>query len=114
MRSRVEKVDILGWTPAYTHWGGAGDGGVGEERGVYHPPPEHSRTIHCASSYHELVSGGGTEDGTTPLQAMVVAARPGYPGDKGRSCSIGRVGGYGDIIIGCIWRLGYGSMKLGG
>ena len=67
----------------YTHRGGAGNGGAGGDRGVYHPPPEQGCTVHCNSSYHGLLSGGGAEVGTAPIQAMVGAARSEYPGDNG-------------------------------
>ena len=42
-----------------THWGGAGNGGGGLYQGVYRPPPEHGHEVHCKSSYHRIVSGGG-------------------------------------------------------
>ena len=67
----------------YTHWGGAENGGAGGDRGVYNPSPEHGRTLHCNSSYHGLVSGGGAEAGTAPIQAMLGASYSRYPGDKG-------------------------------
>ena len=67
----------------YTHWGGASNGGTGGDRGVYQPPPEHGRTIHCEPFYHGLVSGGGEESGNAPIQEMMGAAHPVYPGDKG-------------------------------
>ena len=69
----------------HTHWGGAGNGGTGGDWGIYCPPPEHGRTIHCYSYYHGLVFGGGAEDGNAPIQAMVGSAHPGYHGDKGRA-----------------------------
>ena len=87
------------------HWGGAGNGGTGGDRGIYHPPLEQGLTIYCDLSYHGLVSGDGAESGNAPIQAMVGASRPGYPGDKGRACSSrggvgdrgGRIGGRGRV-----------------
>ena len=76
-----------------THWGVAGNGGTGGDRGIYLLPPEHGHTKHCESPYHGLMCGGGAEAGNAPIQAMVGAARPGYPGDKGRACSSGGGGG---------------------
>ena len=77
-----------GWDMGvYTHWGSAGNGRAGGDRGVYRPPPEHSRTVHCDSSYHGLVSGGGSESGTAPIQLMVGSSCPVYPGDKGRDAA---------------------------
>ena len=86
-------------------WGGAGNGGTGVDWGIYLPPPEHVRTVHCGSSYPGLASGGRAEDGNALIQAMVGAARPGYPGGKGRTFS--RVGGGG---IGGRRRVGEGRM----
>ena len=48
----------------YTHWGSAGNGEAGGDRGVYRLIPEHSCTVNCDSEYHGLVSGGGEESGT--------------------------------------------------
>ena len=82
-----------GWDMGvYTHWGGAVNGGAGGYQGVYCPPPEHGHTVHCNSYYHGLVSIGGAEDRTAPIQAMVVASHYGYPGDKDgeRSSGMGR------------------------
>ena len=62
---------------------------------IYRPPTEHVRTVHCDSSYHGLVSGGGAEAGNVPIQAMVGASPPGYPGDKGRACRSRGGGGDG-------------------
>ena len=81
----------------YTHWGGAENGGAGGDRGVYNPSPEHGRTLHCNSSYHGLVSGGGAEAGTAPIQGMVGVARSGYPGDNGRADSRGGEAGGGGV-----------------
>ena len=52
------------------------------------------------------MSGGGAEAWTTPIQAILGADRPGFPGNKGGTCSIGgkRVYGDGRIIgMGRIW-----------
>ena len=62
-----------------THWGGAGNGGTIGDWGIYLPPTEHGHTIHCGSSYHELVSVIRAETGNSPIQAMVGAARSRYP-----------------------------------
>ena len=67
----------------YNYWGGSGNGGAGGDRGVYLPPTEHGSTVHCDSSYYGIVSGGGGEAGTMPIQAMVGADCSVYPGDKG-------------------------------
>ena len=85
-----------------THWGGAGNGGSGQYQGVYLPPPEHGRTVHCNSYYHVLVSGGGAEAGTTYIQAMVGAPHSRYPGDKSGECRSGGRGGESDR--GIRWR----------
>ena len=77
-----------------THWGGAGNGGAGQDGGVYRPPPEHSRTIHYDSSYHGLVSGGRAEARTATIKAMVGEACSGYPRDNSGACS--SRGGEGD------------------
>ena len=65
------------------HWSGAGNVGARGGRSIYFPPTEHVRTIHCDFSYHGLVSGGGAESGTAPIQEMVGSACPRYPGDNG-------------------------------
>ena len=70
-----------------THWGGASNVGTGGDWGIYFPPPEHGCTIHFDSSYHILVSGGGSEAGNVPIQATVGADRPEYPGYKVGACS---------------------------
>ena len=49
--------------------------------------------LYCDPSYHGLVFGGGAEAGNAPIQAMMGAARPGYTGYQGGSCS--RRGGGG-------------------
>ena len=54
-----------------THWSGAGNGETRGNRGIYHPPPEHGRAIHCDPSYHRLVFGGGADSGNAPIQDMV-------------------------------------------
>ena len=41
-----------------THWGGVGNGVTGGYRGIYRPPPERGRAIHCDPSYHGLLFGG--------------------------------------------------------
>ena len=42
------------------------------------------------------MSGGGAESRADPIQAMVGAARSGYPGDKSGACSRGKgMGGWG-------------------
>ena len=69
-----------------THWGGDVTGGIGGYWGIYLPPPEHGITIHCDLSYHGPVSGSGAEAGNAPIQEMVGAALPGYPGDKSEAC----------------------------
>ena len=66
-----------------THLGGAGNGGTGGDQVIYRLPPEHGRGIHSYPSYHEFVFGGGVEASNVPIQAMVGAACPGYPGDQG-------------------------------
>ena len=66
-----------------THWGGAGNIVTEGDRCIYHLSSEHVRTINFDYSYHGLVSGGVAEAGNEPIQAMVGAASPGYPGDKG-------------------------------
>ena len=53
------------------HGGGAGNDGTIRDQGVYLPPPEHGRTIHCDSSYHGIVSGSGAEAGGAALAEMV-------------------------------------------
>ena len=77
-----------------THWGGTVNGGTVGDRDIYRSPSEHGRIIHCKTSYHGLVSGGGAEARNGRIQAMLAEARPGYPGDKGGECSSG--GGRGD------------------
>ena len=77
----------------YTNWGGAGNGGAVGDLGVYPPPPEHGRTVHCDSFYHGLVSGGGAESGTAPIQAMVGSVRSGYPEDNCGACRSEERGG---------------------
>ena len=84
----------------YTHWGGAGNGWAGGDRGVYQLPPEHGSTVHYDSSYHGIVSSGRVESGTAPIQAMMGAACSGYPGDKDGACRIRGGGGDGGGIIG--------------
>ena len=69
-----------------TRWGGTGNGGTGVDWGIYFPPSEHGCTIHCDPSYHVNVFGRGEESGNAPIQAMVGAARPGYPGYQGGAC----------------------------
>ena len=90
-----------------THWGGAGDGGTRRDRGVYRPPPEYDRTIHCDSSYCGLVSGGGAEAGYAALVEMVGSARSRYPRGKSGACGSGDGGRYGDGGVGGKERLGY-------
>ena len=80
------------------HWGGAGDSGTRIDWDIYIPPPEHGRTIHCNSSYHGLVSGGGAEAGGAALAEMVGAARSTYPRDK--SGARGRGYGGRDRVVG--------------
>ena len=63
---------------------------------LHRPPSEQGRTVHCNSSYHRIVSGGGAEARTAPIQAMVRADRSGYSGDKGGACS-SRGGGGGKL-----------------
>ena len=70
----------------YTHWGGAGNGAAGVNWGVYRPPTEQGRTVHWKSYYHGILSSGGAEARTAPIQAMVGGARSGYPGYKGGTC----------------------------
>ena len=70
----------------YTHWGGAGNGGAGGDQDISFPQPEHRHSVKFNLSYHELVSRGGVEAGTTPIQQIVGEACPGYPGDKGKAC----------------------------
>ena len=71
----------------YTHWGGAGNGAAGVNWGVYRPPTEQGRTVHCNSYYHGIFSRSRAEARTAPIQAMVGSTRSGYPGYKGRACS---------------------------
>ena len=61
----------------YTHQDGAENGGAGGDRGVYCLMLEHGRTVHCDLSYHRILYGGRAELRTTPIQAMVGAARSG-------------------------------------
>ena len=58
----------------YAHWGRAGNCGAGVDHSVYCPPPEHDCTVHCDLSYHGLVSGGGAEAGTAPIQEVAGVA----------------------------------------
>ena len=90
----------------YNHWGGAGNCGDGGDRGVYLPTPEHGCTVHCKLYYHGLMSGGGAESGTAPIQEMMGAASTGYTGDKDRKCRSGGGRGYGDRRIGGGGRVG--------
>ena len=76
----------------YTHQGGAGNGAAGGNRGVYCPPPEQGRTLHFKSYYHRILSSGGAEASTAPIQEMVGAAYSRYSWDKGGTCSIRREG----------------------
>ena len=77
-------------------WVCAGNGVAGGYWCLYCPLPEHGCTVHCDFSYNGLVSGGGAEAGTAPIQAMVVESRSVYPGDRDRAGSRGvRVGGGG-------------------
>ena len=41
-----------------THWSGAGNGDNEVDWGIYRPPPEHGRAIHCDPYYNGLVFGG--------------------------------------------------------
>ena len=77
------------------HWSGAGNGGTGGDRGIFCPPPEHRRAIHCDPSYHGLVSSDRAEYGNAPIQAMVGTSRPGYHGDQGGADICGGTGGDG-------------------
>ena len=76
-----------------THWSGANNGGIGINRGIHRPPPEHGRAIHCDPSYHGLVFGGGADARNAPIHVMVVTSRPGYHGDQGGAGSRGGEGG---------------------
>ena len=42
-----------------TNWGNSDNGGVVLYQGVYGPPPENGRTVHCDLYYRVLVSDGG-------------------------------------------------------
>ena len=97
----------------YNHWGGAGDSGTRRYQGVYCPSLEHGRTIHCESSYHRLVSGGGEEAGDEYLTDMAVAACSRYPMDK--SGKRGRRDGGGERyrIVGGREILGHGRAEEG-
>ena len=75
----------MGWHCKWWYW---------RILGIYCLPPEHGRTVHLDSSYHGLVYGGGAEFGTVTIQAMVGAARYGYPRNNGGVCISG--GGRGD------------------
>ena len=72
-----------------THWSGADNGGIGGDRGIYCPPPEHGRAIYCDPSYHRLMFGRGAESGNAPIQEMVGTARPEYHEYQGRVGSRG-------------------------
>ena len=78
-----------------THWSGAGNGGTGGDRGIYHPPPEDGCAINCKPSYHGIVFGGGAEFGNAPIKEMMGTDRPVYNGYQGGAGS--RIGeeGYG-------------------
>ena len=39
--------------------------------GIYCPPPEHGRAIHCDLSYHKIVFGGRVETINAPIQAIM-------------------------------------------
>ena len=86
-----------------THWGGAINCGAGWYRSIYFPPPEHGRTIYFDLSYRGLVSGGGVEDLTEPIQVMVGSAWSGYPWYKSGAWNIGGGG----------WRYRYIESRLG-
>ena len=66
-----------------THCSGAGNGVTGGDWFIYRPPPEHGRTIHCDLTFHGAVSGRREEPGDAPIQEILGAARPKYPGYKG-------------------------------
>ena len=55
-----------------TIWGGSGNGGTRRDQGVYCPPQEHGRKIHCNLSQHGLVSCGRAEARDKALVEMVV------------------------------------------
>ena len=75
------------WVYPPTHWGGSDKEDTRGDQGIYRPPPEYSRTIHCVLTYHGFGSGGGEEAGNVPIQSMVGETLPGYPEDKGGACS---------------------------
>ena len=60
---------------------------------VRHQNTVQGRAINYNLSYHEIVSGVRAEAGNAPIQEMVGASHPGYPGDKGGECSRIRGGG---------------------
>ena len=74
--------------------------GGGGDWGVYRLIPEHSCTVHCDSSYHELVSGGGEESGTAYIQAIVGADSLGYLEDLDRKFSRKKIGRRQDRKLG--------------
>ena len=69
--------------------------------------------MHCNSSYHGLVSGGGSESGNTTIAEMVGASRSGYPRYKSEARSIGDRGGDGDGGIGGREIVEYGRTEGG-
>ena len=85
----------MGWDMgAPIHLGGTVNGGSVKYQGVHHPSPEHSRTVHCNSSYHGLVSGGGAGAWTETSKLMVRSNNYVYLRDKSGACRRG--GGVGD------------------
>ena len=83
-----------------THFPGGGNSGAGLDRGVYRPPPEHGCTIHCNSSYHDLMYSGKAEYVTETIKSIVGASPSGYPSYKSGTCSSGGGRGYGGGGIG--------------
>ena len=73
--------------------GGGGTAGCGDLR---LPPPEHGHTVYYNQDHYGPVSGGGAENGSKDVQAVVVTGRGGCGGDADGGLGGGTYGGGGE------------------